>query len=313
MVRDLVLERTEAGRANERKFRAVIEASNGSDAWTLEDLVVRHGGANGVFGEAGAGGGLGSDILVRRVESYGHLRRGGVAANAAASGQRFEDVHFHGNREDGLLINSSDGTLAHSRLDGNGREPGGQPRHGVYMYPYGSGARRWRIRGNTMSGNRDSGARIAGTDHRVESNRISGSDYGLFLVDLDGPNSGHLIVGNRIEDTAANGWGIEIDGGVDITLRDNVFRRSGGVVLVQARRGGACRNIVLEGNELGVNDDSGFVDVRPGQGEGFTARGNTYRAIGEGRRWRWAGERLDFATWQRRSGQDRHSTFDERP
>ena len=75
LIRGLVLERTEAidrpapdpakpgNDPDERKYRGVIEATFDSDAWTLEDLVVRHGSGNGVFGQSGEGSGLGDGAV----------------------------------------------------------------------------------------------------------------------------------------------------------------------------------------------------------------------------------------------------------
>lgn len=250
-LKDIVFEKSNGYSKND----AVVVAQNGSDYWTLENVLVRNGAANGLFGERSVetGTGIGSHLLVKDSESYSHSLRGAVAASYSSVNQVFDGFYSHDNRGDGLLINSREGVLKNSHFEHNGGD-GGEPKHGVYMYPWKGGASNWRIFDNIFVENRDSGIRVAGKDHHVYDNRFEANPFGMFVVDIDGVNEGHLIENNVITDTGENKFGLELEGAQNITVRDNTFISAPGIMIAPGRIQDN-RDILLENNTYEGSQD----------------------------------------------------------
>ena len=269
----ITLEDLVAERANgSTKTDAVINATDSSSNWTVENCVAKDGAANGFFGEGGPHTGIGSFLLVIHSEASGNLRRGAVAAGSDNIRQSFDQFDSHDNLQDGILINSSDGQLINSSLNRNGSNKGF---HAFYIYPWGNGGDNWDIVGNQMYDNADSGGRIAGRNQHVANNVISGSHNGLFVVDNDGPNDGHVIENNTIMDTASGGYAFDVEGALNVVIRDNRILNSPGIGVVQ----GTWRaNVGLRilNNRFGGNPSYAFIYIGPSQAAGTILVGNCY-------------------------------------
>ena len=257
------------------KHDGVILGHPDSDHWVIENVTARHGAANGLFGEQSHDKGIGSALLVKNSESAFNALRGAVASGHAQMNQVFDGFYTHHNHGDGLLINSRDGVLKNSRLEYNGLVTGGAPKHAFYMYPWNGGASGWTVSGNTMRGNRDSGGRIAGTNHHFHSNTVTDNPYGLFVVDNDGPNSGHTIERNAFLNTDPVAYVIELEGAENVSVNDNVFYDAFGVGLVPGKLR-ANSNVSLRGNLFGGDKETAFVALYADQDKGFKEERNCY-------------------------------------
>ena len=262
-LKDLVFERSNGFSKND----AVVVAKNSSDHWTLDNVLVRYGAANGLFGERSVetGTGIGSHLLVKNSESYGHSFRGAVAAGHSQVEQVFDNFYSHDNWGDGLLINSREGTVKNSRFEHNGGE-GGEPKHGIYIYSFAEGSENWQIFDTLFKENRDSGIRVAGKNNHIYNNRFEANPFGMFVVDIDGVNEGHLIENNIITDTGENKFGLELEGAQDIVVRGNTFENAPGIVIANGRVQ-ANRDIRLENNTYEGGGDPFVIGCEePGKG-----------------------------------------------
>ena len=263
--RDVIAEKSNGNGKND----AVFVAQHESSYWVLENVTARYGAANGIFGERSlaTGFGIGSHLLIRNSETHGHRFRGAVAAGNTRVGQVIDGLYSHDNQGDGLLINSRDGVLKNSLLENNGGQ-GGAPKHGVYIYPYNGGAENWDIFDNRFIGNRESGMRVAGKNHHIYNNVFDGSPFGMFVVDVDGVNEGHLIEDNTIKNTGARDFSLELEGAQDVTIRNNLFVSSPGIIIAEGYQL-ENSNITIENNRYeGTGAGDAFVAgcTTPGQG-----------------------------------------------
>ena len=256
---------------------AVFSAHPSSDHWTLKNSVARYGAANGFFGEQGSAKGVGSHLLIQSSEAAHNTKRGAVAAGYRSTNQVFNGLYSHHNHGDGLLINSKNGVLKNSRLNHNGNMVGGNPKHGFYMYPWNGGAANWQIFDNELVGNRESGGRIAGVDTQFFRNSVSESRYGIFVVDNDGSNSGHIIENNLFFDTHPWAHVVELEGAENVTVRNNTFVDAFGLGLINGKHR-ANRNITLSANLFGGNPDTAFVFLDPAQDSGLKQNQNCFDA-----------------------------------
>ena len=256
---------------------AVFNAHQNSDHWTILNSVARYGAANGFFGENASAKGVGSHLLLKNSEAAHNVKRGVVAAGNRNTGQVFDGLYAHHNLGDGLLINSRGGILKNSRLNHNGLVSGGKPKHGFYMYPWKGGASSWQIFDNELRGNRDSGGRIAGTNARFYRNTVSENRYGIFIVDNDGENAGHLIEDNLFHKTHPWAHSVELEGAENVTVRNNSFIDAFGVGLINGKKR-ANRDITLSANVFGGDPASAFVSLDPLQDQGFSQTRNCFDA-----------------------------------